>query len=140
MRKEYDFSKGVRWSTVMAKRSRKSDSSRRAGAVGGRIGDPPLTSSQTREIRRRVADLDNPVRYILASRLAPRFTLYYEVSDGTYALNNPHEATLFKRRDAAESVMRVLGGRIRVITCKTRRLNGRRVPILPSTFRTKRRR
>jgi hypothetical protein len=139
MRKEYDFSKGVRWSTVMARRSRKSSSARSGGGVADRTDDPPLTSSQMREIRRRVADLNNPVRYILASRMTPRFILYYDVTDGTYVLNNPQEATLFKRRDAAESVKRVLGGRMRVVTCKTKRLNGRRVLILPDAFRPKKR-
>ena len=139
MRKEYDFSKGVRWSSVMATRSRKSSSTKRAGVVAARTVDPPLTSSQMREIRRRVADLDNPVRFILASRMTPRFILFYDVTDGTYVLNNPQGATLFKRRDEAESVKRVLGGRLRVITCRTKRLNGRRVPILPKAYLPKKR-
>ena len=107
MRKEYDSSKGTRWSSFVARRSGKPDSAGTAGAVAGPTGDPPLTSSSKREIRRRMADLDDPVRYVLASRMSPRFILFCDASDGTYVLNNPQGATLFKRRDAAESVKRV---------------------------------
>jgi len=93
----------------------------------------PLTPAQIREIDRRVADLDNPVRYLLVSRMGTRFAFYYNVSDDLYAMNDPGGATLFKRRKAAESVKRTLGrgGRgIQLVECRTRQRNGARVPII----------
>jgi len=135
MKKEYDFSKAVRASAVLRRRRRRAASgsgNERAAAVAD---DLPLTAAQIREIKHRAADLDDPVRYLLASRMAPRFVLYYNVSDDTYVLNEPKLATLFKRRNAAESVKRLLGGRIRVIRCATKHRNGQRVPVLPRRAR-----
>lgn len=102
--------------------------------------DCPLTAVQIREIRRRAADRDDPIRYLLASQVTPRFVLYYNVSDDTYVLNEPKLATLFKRRKTAESVQRLLGGRMRIIRCTTKHRDGRRVPVLPRLPRTSRRR
>lgn len=135
MRKEYDFSKAVRASAVLGARSRRSSSGKRTGQVAGTADDPPLTPAQIHEIKRRVANLDDPVRYLLASRMTPRFVLYYDLSDDTYVLNDPRRATLFKRREAAESVRRLLGGRVRVIRCTTKHRNGHRVPVLPTSPR-----
>jgi len=94
--------------------------------------DSPLTPAQIREIDRRVADLDDPVRYLLVSRMGPRFSLYYNVSDDLYAMNDPSGATLFKRRKAAESIRRTLGPGIQILECHTRRRKGARVPVLSS--------
>ena len=129
MRKEYDFSKAVRLSEVLARRRRK----RRQATQGATpaADDEPLSATLAREIRRRAADLDDPVRYLLASQVTPRFVLYYNVTDDAYVLNDPKGATLFKRRKAAHSVKRLLGGRIRVIQCITRKRNGQRIPVLP---------
>jgi len=129
MRKKYDFSKAVRASEVLGRRLRKSGT--RAERTGPAADDSPLTAAQLREIKRRAADLDDPVRYFLASHMTPRFVLYYNVSDDTYILNDPTGASLFKRRNAANSVKRLLGGRIRVIRCTTRCRNGQRIPVLP---------
>lgn len=138
MRKEYDFSKGIRASMVFGPRSRRSSSGERHGWVAGVARDPRLTSMQVREIKRRIADLDDPVRYLLASRMTPRFVLYYDLSDDTYILNDPRRATLFKRREVAESVRRLLGGRIKVIRCITKHRKGHRVPVLPKVPRGRR--
>ena len=138
MRKEYDFSKAVRPSEVSRAWTRKSAPGSGSDRVAGTADDPPLIPAQIRELERRVAELDDPVRYLLASRMTPRFILYYNVSDDTYALNDPKGATLFKRRKAAESVKRLLGGRVRVIRCTTRQRNGQRVPLLPASPRKKR--
>jgi len=138
MRKEYDFSKAVRASAVLGRRRRKVASGRGAERVAAAADDFPLTAAQVREIKRRAADLDDPVRYLLASRMTPRFVLYYNVSDDTYVLNEPAMATLFKRRKTAESVKRLLGGRIRVIRCTTKHRNGQRVPVLPRLPRGRR--
>jgi hypothetical protein len=97
-----------------------------------------MSPAQIREIERRIADLDNPVRYLLVSRLGPRFSLYYNVSDDLFAMNDPSGATLFKRRKAAESVKRTLGrgGRgIQLIECRSRQRNGASVPVLSSVAR-----
>ena len=129
----------TRRSSSITSRSRRSRPLPRAGAVAGPDDDLPLTPAQLREIRRRVADMRNPVRFILVSAMSPRFMLFYEVSNGTYVLNNPAGATLFKQRDVAEGVRRVLGGRVRIVRCMTRRVNGRRVPILTGALKPSRR-
>jgi hypothetical protein len=72
---------------------------------------PGLTPAQTRELLRRLADSNDPRRYVIISRMLPgsRFVLYYNVSDDVYALNEPGAGTLFKRRKAAELIQRALG-------------------------------
>ena len=64
-----------------------------------------------------------------------------DVAGDVHALNDTHEATLFKRRSAAEAVRRLLGRGLRVVQCTTRTRKGRRVPVLASaTARARRRR
>lgn len=107
----------------------------RRGSGSDEPDDWPLTPAQIREIDRRVADLDNPVRYLLVSRMGTRLAFYYNVSDDLFAMNDPSGATLFKRRKAAESVKRTLGrgGRgVQLVECRTRQRNGVRVPVLSS--------
>jgi hypothetical protein len=94
--------------------------------------DWPLTPAQIREIRRRVADLDDPVRYLLVSHMGPRFVLYYNASDDLYAMNDPKGGTLFKQRKVAESVKRTLGKGVEIVECRTTRRKGVRVPVLAS--------
>ena len=94
--------------------------------------DWPMTPAQIREIKRRVADLDDPVRYLLVSRMGPRFALYYNVSDDLYAMNDPKGGTLFKRRKTAESVKRMLGDGVEIVECRTQRRKGVRVPVQAS--------
>ena len=93
----------------------------------------PLTRSQVRELRRRIADLEDPFRYLIVAGFGPRFTLYYNVSENMYAMNNPSGGTLFKQRSAALAVKRLLGSTARIIRCTTRRRHGVRVPVLPAT-------
>jgi hypothetical protein len=97
--------------------------------------DWALTAAQTREIKRRVADLDDPIRYLLVSRMGPRFALYYNVSDDLYAMNDPTGATLFKRRKAAECVKRTLGRGVDILQCRTRTRKGVRLPVAASIER-----
>jgi len=116
MRKEYDFSKGVKKRHVVrfSKRVRR--------PVEVLPHDPPaLTRAQARELDRRVADLHDRTRYLLVSRLGPRFDLYYNVSEDTYGMNEPAHATLFKRRQAAAAVKRLLGRGIDLIRCRVDR-------------------
>lgn len=117
MRREYDFSKGVRGRPSARRREREPE-------------DEELTPAQVRELRRRVADLDNPTRYLLVSEMGRRFALYYNATEDVYVMNDPRGGTLFKRRNAALAVRALLGPRIRVIRCNSRRLNGVRVPVL----------
>ncbi len=95
--------------------------------------DEELTPAQKSELRRRIADLDDPTRYILVSQMAPRFALYYDVSEDVYVMNDPNGATLFKRRTAAVAIKKLLGGPIRVVRCKSKRDSGVRVPVLSTT-------
>ena len=64
--------------------------------------DPePLSRSQLRELKRRLRDLQNPTRFLLASVSTERFVLYYNISNDTFGMNDPSLGTLFKRRAAA---------------------------------------
>jgi len=130
MRKEYDFSTGIRGRFSTRDRRRPC-----AASVGRTIRDSSpvdeeLTPAQVRELRRRMADLRDTARYILVSQMAPRFSLYYNVSEDVYVMNDPNGATLFKRGNAAVAIKKLLGGRIRVVRCNSRRINGVRVPVL----------
>ncbi len=77
-----------------------------------------------------MADLDDATRYLLVSQMGPRFALYYNVSDDVYVMNDPRGATLFKRRKAALAVKALLGESIRILRCKSKRVNGVDVPVL----------
>ena len=131
MRKEYDFSRGVRRGTRIRPPT---------GIASGmptyrdsdRVDDE-LTPAQMQELRRRAADFDDVTRYLLVSQMGPRFALYYNVADDVYAMNDPRGATLFKRRKTALAVKALLGGSIRILRCKSKRVNGVRVPMLRAT-------
>lgn len=77
------------------------------------VGD--LTQAQRRELDRRIKDMDDPTRYLVTSEFGPRFVLFYNVSDDTFAYNNPAGGTLFKRRAAAESIRKLLRSTTRVV-------------------------
>jgi len=87
-----------------------------------KAGDlPPLTAAQKREIERRVRDADDRTRYLIVSGFGPRFALYYNVSDDTYAMNSPELGTLFKRRAAATAVQGLLGSGTEILRCRVDR-------------------
>ena len=133
MRKEYDFSQGVRGRVRPPGQHRAA-----SGRATYRESDPvddELTPAQIRELRRRMADLDDVTRYLLVSQMGPRFALYYNVSDDVYVMNDPRGATLFKRRKAALAVKALLGGSIRLLRCESKRVDGVRVPALGTTRR-----
>jgi hypothetical protein len=71
--------------------------------------DSQLSPGWIRELKRRVKDSRDPVRYVLVSEFSRKFILYYDVSTDTFAMNNASRGTLFKRREAAESVKEHLG-------------------------------
>jgi hypothetical protein len=136
MRKEYDFSRGVRGRFSERVRSQSVRSGPALDKRRSKDSDPDdLSPSQIRELRRRVADLKDPVRYLVVSGFGRRFALYYNVSDDVYVMNNPSGGTLFKRRNAALAVKQLLGSGTRIIRCTTRRRNGVRVPVIPANAR-----
>ena len=58
---------------------------------------------------------------MLASEFSRRFILYYNVSSGMFAMNEPSGGTLFKRREAAEAVKKLLSKGISVVKYTTKR-------------------
>lgn len=79
-----------------------------------------LSPAAIRELERRVRDSRDPIRYMLVSEFSRRFVLYYNVSDDVFAMNDPSGGTLFKRREAAESVKRLLGTGISIVKYTTK--------------------
>lgn len=112
--------------------------SRQSGNRSWTDEGPPLTRSQIRELQRRVRDLEDRTRYLLASVFTRRFVLYYDVSQDTYVTNDPALGTLFKRRAAAEAVRQLLSPNVRVLRCRVDRRNRlvkSSVPSVSPTFR-----
>ena len=89
-----------------------------------RNDDWDLTPGQIKELNRSIKDMDDPVRYLIVSEYGRRFILYYNVSDDTFAFNDPAGGTLFKRRAAAESVRKFLRSAVNIakFSIKGRRL------------------
>jgi hypothetical protein len=133
MRKEYGFSGEVRGSVSGGGRINKPRKVKAGRTISD--DDAPLSEAQIRELRRRLADVKDPVRYLIVAEMGPRFALYYNVADDVYAMNNPAHARLSKRRTAALAVRRLLGRGTRVIQCTTQRRRGLRVPVLHAKSR-----
>src|SRR3989338_4582077 len=83
--------------------------------------EEPLSPALIRELKRRLRDSSDPVRYVLVSEFSRRFILYYNVSSGMFAMNDPSGGTLFKRREAAEAVKKLLSKGISVGKYTTKR-------------------
>lgn len=106
-----------------------------------------VTPAQLRDLKRRIKDMDDPVRYLITSEFGPRFVLYYNVSDDTFAHNDPAGGTLFKRRAAAERIRKLLRSTARIVKFsskggKLRRLTPIRkdaLKFLARTYRARRR-
>ncbi|MEC4888624.1 MAG: hypothetical protein RI101_01060 [Nitrospira sp.] len=71
--------------------------------------EAPLSPEWAKEIKRRVREMESPIRYIITSALSRRFVFYYNVSTDTFAVNNPEQGTLFKRQEVAACVAEILG-------------------------------
>lgn len=80
--------------------------------------DWQLSKSQLRELERRIRDMEDPRRWVLASEFLPTFVLYYEVSENVYVMNDLQAATSFKDRKIAVAVKKLLGKDIRVVECR----------------------
>ncbi len=79
--------------------------------------DWKLSKAQIREIERRVREMNDPRRFVLASELLPSFVLYYDVSDNAYLMNDLSAATVFKKRKAARAIKALLGKGVRIVEC-----------------------
>ena len=77
--------------------------------------DSGLSPKWIRELKRRVKDSRDPIRYMLISEFTRKFILYYDVTSDTYVMNDPSRGTLFKRREAAESVRALLGKGVAIV-------------------------
>lgn len=84
-----------------------------------------LSPEFTREIRRRIADANDPVRYVVFSDMLGhrRLRLWLDVSSDTYGMSID-QATLFKRKNIAQAVARSCtsgrGARISVAKISTK--------------------
>ena len=67
--------------------------------------DDELSPKFKRELRRRIADTNDPVRYVIFSDITGRgrWRLWLDVSDDVYGMSID-QATLFKRKAVAQAV------------------------------------
>src|SRR5438128_10295384 len=117
MKKEYNFSRGVRRKHPVVPVARPG----RDGEKSVAEDDAPLTRTQRQELYQLVKDSHDRTRYLLISSFSPRFALYYNVSEDTYGWNEPAHATLFKRREAALAVKHLLGSSDKIVPCRVDR-------------------
>jgi hypothetical protein len=68
----------------------------------------PPTKAQLAELRRRVAELDDPTRYLIVSAFSRRFVLSYQAESECYVQNFPEHGTLFKNHDVAKATLAAL--------------------------------
>ena len=91
--------------------------------------DDELSPEQIRELKRRIADHRNPVRYVIYSDLLPggRWRLFFNVSADTFC-DELDTATLFKREHVARAVAKVYskGRRNDLFIAKITTKNGKR--------------
>jgi hypothetical protein len=78
---------------------------------------PPLTAAERRELARRIQDADDPRRYLLVSATLPWFSLYYEIQEDAWLIDDPARATLFKRRAAALAIRDLMKPGVFVVPC-----------------------
>jgi hypothetical protein len=90
--------------------------------ISGRIAlkenvddDSQLSPEWIRELKRRVKDSRDPVRYMLVSEFGRRFILYYNVTTDTFAMNDASRGTLFKRSEVAKRVKAHLGKSVALV-------------------------
>lgn len=57
---------------------------------------------------------------MLVSEFSRSFVLYYDVSDDVFAMNAPDKGTLFKRREAAKRVSKLLSRGVRIVKFTTK--------------------
>lgn len=91
--------------------------------------DEELSPELKRELRRRLADAHNPVRYVVFSDIGGngRWRLWLDVSSDGYGMS-VDQATLFKREHVARAVARAYskGRRNDLLIAKITTKNGKR--------------
>ena len=89
----------------------------------------PLSPAWRRELKRRMADALNPVRYVVFSDIASkgRWRLWLDVSSDSYGMSI-EQATLFKREHVARTVAKAYskGRRNDLLIAKITTKNGKR--------------
>lgn len=90
--------------------------------------DEPHAQEWIKEVKRRVRDAEDPIRYLIATEFSRRFVLYYNVSSDSFVMNSPEHGTQFKRRDIAERVMQPLGKHHTLVKFTTKNGKLRRLP------------
>lgn len=97
--------------------------------------DEPLSEKWVKEIKRRVREAEDPIRYMIVSEFNRRFVLYYNVSSDSFVMNSPEHGTQFKRREIAENVARLLGKHHALVKCTTKNGKLRRLSPVRRTRR-----
>ena len=91
--------------------------------------DEELSPEEKRELKRRVADAHNPVRYVIFSDIGGygRWPLWLDVSSDGYGMSI-NQATLFKREHVAHAVARAYsrGRKNNLLIAKITTKNGKR--------------
>jgi hypothetical protein len=100
--------------TTMAATRKKTTAARATRRVDD---NPPLTAAERRELERRIKDADDPRRYLLVSATLPWFSLYYEIQEDAWLIDDPRRATLFKRRAAATAIRELMKPGVFVVPC-----------------------
>ncbi len=72
--------------------------------------DPPLTKRQLQNLKKRIADLNDPTRYVIASPILRNWCFFYQPADAVYLVNRIEPNCLFKRKAVAQAVAKVLNG------------------------------
>jgi hypothetical protein len=83
-------------------------------------GGEPLSKEWLKEVKRRVQEAEDPIRYMITSEFSRRFVLYYNVSSDSFVMNSPEHGTQFKRHEMADRVAKVLRGRYEVVKFTTK--------------------
>lgn len=68
----------------------------------------PLSKKDAAELRRRMKDLKDPTRYVIASCWTGKHVTFYDVQRGGYVLNEIAPFCLLRRREDAEAIVRAL--------------------------------
>lgn len=70
--------------------------------------EPSPSPKQTRELKRRLAEIDDPARYVVLSSLLPKWTLVYDVQRNVYGHNHVPDGAIIRDRKLAECIAKHL--------------------------------
>lgn len=71
-------------------------------------GVAPLSKKQVAELKRRLYDMKDETRYVVASCWTRKSVAFYDIQRGLYTLNEIEPTCLVRRRDHAEAIARCL--------------------------------